>query len=148
MPGPAEMSRVQFSGFPARDTIETRSARMFEMSPQLSQTPLLGRVLVVQVAGLAAAVAMSLVVRTMVPTTSAYVAKAAFVFTAIALVVISYVGDRHPFRTFGPANCVTTFRAALVAMAAALIGEARIDAVAWAAAGIGAATTALDAVDG
>ena len=57
------------------------------------------------------------------------------------------MSERHPFRTFGPANYVTTFRAALPPPAP-LIGEARIDAVAWAAAGIGAATTALDAVDG
>ena len=110
--------------------------------------PLIGRVLVAQMAGLAAAVAMSLVVQRLVPTTAAYVVKAALVFAAIALVAVRYVSERHPFRTFGPANYVTTFRAALVALAAALIGEARIDAVAWAAAGIGAATTALDAVDG
>ena len=121
---------------------------MFEMSPQLSQNPLLGRVLVAQVAGLAAAVAMSRVVQTFVPTTAAYVVKAALVFVAIGLATVFYVRERHPFRTYGPANYVTTFRAALVAVAAALIGEARVDAVAWAAAGIGAATTALDGVDG
>jgi phosphatidylglycerophosphate synthase len=121
---------------------------MFEMSPQLSQTPLLGRVLVAQMAGLAAAVAMSVVVETLVPTTPAYVVKAALVFAVIALVTTFYVNDGHPFRSFGPANYVTTFRAALVAMAAALIGEAPVDAIAWAAAGIGAATTALDGVDG
>ena len=74
--------------------------------------------------------------------------KAALVFAAIALVTLFYVSERHPFHTFGPANYVTTFRAALVALAAALIGEARVDAVAWAAAGIGAATAALDGVDG
>jgi len=42
---------------------------MIEMSPQLSPNPLLARVLVAQMAGLAAAVAMSLVVQTLVPTT-------------------------------------------------------------------------------
>ena len=61
---------------------------MFEMSPQLSQTPLFGRVLVAQMAGLAAAVAMSLVVQALVPTTAAYVVKAALVFAAIALVAV------------------------------------------------------------
>jgi len=121
---------------------------MFEMSPQLSPNPLLARVLVAQMAGLAAAVAMSLVVQTLVPTTGMYAAKAALVFAAIALVTVTYVSERHPFNTFGPANYVTTLRAALVALAAALIGEATVTGVAWAAAGIGAVSTALDGVDG
>jgi len=121
---------------------------MFEMSPQLSPTPLLARVLVAQVAGLAAAVAMSLVVRSLVPTTGMYAAKAGLVFATIALITVISVSERHPFNTFGPANYVTTFRAALVALAAALIGESTVDGVAWTAAGLGAASTALDGVDG
>src|SRR4051812_41728950 len=118
------------------------------MAPQPSSNPLLARVLVAQMAGLGTAVAMSLVVGTLVPTTGLYAAKAGLVFAAIALVTMTYISERHPFNTFGPANYVTTFRAALVALAAALIGEGTIDGVAWAAAGIGAVSTALDGVDG
>jgi phosphatidylglycerophosphate synthase len=80
--------------------------------------------------------------------TSAYALKATAAFAAIAAVVVFRRRAFHPFDRFGLANQVTLTRALLVALAAGLIGEARVPALAAAAAGLGLAATALDGVDG
>src|SRR5689334_8429258 len=61
---------------------------------------------------------------------------------------LRYRRQNHPFPTFGPANTVTTLRAALVSVAAGLIGEPGVTSVAWTAAAAGLAATLLDGVDG
>jgi phosphatidylglycerophosphate synthase len=77
-----------------------------------------------------------------------YAVKAAAVFGAIAAIAATRRRAYHPFRRFGAANQVTTIRALLVSLAAGLIGEARVPAIATAAATVGGAATALDGVDG
>jgi phosphatidylglycerophosphate synthase len=118
------------------------------MSLQASQLSLSSRALVAQVLGLAAAVALSFAIGAVVPTTPGYLLKVSTVFAAMSAIVVGNIGAHHPFRSFGPANHVTTFRAALVALAAGLVGELSTDAVAWAAAGLGVGATMLDGVDG
>jgi phosphatidylglycerophosphate synthase len=118
------------------------------MSWQLPHAPLFGRVLLAQVLGVVTAVAAAAIVGLVVPTTQAYAWKAALACVAIGVVAVGYVRENHPFDAFGAANHVTTFRAVLVALVAALIGEARTDAIAWTAAVISLVATALDGVDG
>jgi phosphatidylglycerophosphate synthase len=105
-------------------------------------------VLGAQLLGLGVAVAVSLALQAVVPTTSGYLAKMSLVFVGISGIVVANVGAHHPFESFGPANHVTTFRAALVAVTAGLIGEPPTIAVAWGAATLGMSATVLDGVDG
>lgn len=77
-----------------------------------------------------------------------YAVKAAAVFGTIAAIAASRRRAHHPFARFGPANQMTTVRALLVSLAAGFIGEARLPAIATAAATVGGAATALDGVDG
>jgi len=80
--------------------------------------------------------------------TDLYPVKSAACFTAIMIVALAQVRAHHPFSRFGPANQLTTMRAALVALAAGCIGEvpdARAAAAAVAAATI---ATLLDGADG
>ena len=121
---------------------------MFLMSWQLPDSPLLGRALVAQVLGIVAAGATASLVALLVPTSQAYLIKAALACAAINMVAIGYLRAHHPFDRFGSANLVTTGRAALVAVVAALVGEATTDGVAWTAAIVTVAVTALDGVDG
>jgi phosphatidylglycerophosphate synthase len=74
--------------------------------------------------------------------------KAGGLFAAIMLIASVQRRTHHPFPVFGPANRVTTVRALLVSIAAALIGEARVPSTALAAAAIATAATLLDGVDG
>ena len=106
------------------------------MSWQLPHAPLFGRVLLAQALGVLTAVAAASIVGLVVPTTQAYAWKAGLACVAIGVVAVGYVRENHPFDAFGAANHVTTFRAVLVALVAALIGEARTDAIAWTAAAI------------
>lgn len=73
--------------------------------------------------------------------------KVLIVFAAIMRLVMRQ-RHLHPFARFGPANLVTTVRAALVSMLAALIGEPGPPLVAVSAAGLAFLTTVLDGVDG
>jgi phosphatidylglycerophosphate synthase len=118
------------------------------MSSQISSPSLVGRVLVTQALGLGVALMLSLALRIAVPTTAAYTGKVALVFVVISAIVISTVDTHHPFQSFGAANQVTTFRAALVALSAGFIGEAPSVGVAWAAATLGFVAATLDGVDG
>jgi phosphatidylglycerophosphate synthase len=121
---------------------------MSAMSWQLPHTPLLGRVVTAQTLGLAATIGLALTLAAALPLTGAYPGKAAVIFAAVAFVVVGYIGGYHPFPQFGPANIVTTMRAALVSLTAALLGEPHLSSVAWAAAVLGGVATALDGVDG
>src|SRR5262245_20519131 len=77
-----------------------------------------------------------------------YALKAAAVFAGVLVLVRVFVARYHPFPRFGPANQVTTVRAALVALVAGLIGEPHLPAYATAAAIISALVATLDFLDG
>ena len=77
-----------------------------------------------------------------------YAVKAGAVFAAILVIVLATVRANHPFARFGPANQVTTLRAALVALVAGLVGERNLPAAGTGAAATSLIVTALDGVDG
>jgi phosphatidylglycerophosphate synthase len=77
-----------------------------------------------------------------------YLLKAGVLFAAMMLLALRHRRGRHPFATFGVANQVTSVRAALVALAAALIGEPPTPFVAMSAVAAGLVATILDGVDG
>ena len=77
-----------------------------------------------------------------------YVVAATGVFLAIMAIAARHVRAHHPFAHFGPANHVTTGRAALVALVAPLVGEPASAAIAAAAVGVAVICVLLDGLDG
>lgn len=76
-----------------------------------------------------------------------YPAVAALLFGATMTLAVVFA-EAHPFPVFGPANLVTTARAALLALTAALIGQPVSTPVAAAAIVMGVAAILLDGADG
>ena len=110
--------------------------------------PLRASVLTSKLIALAAVVALAGAARAALPLGDAYALKAAVLFAAITGLSIGFLQQHHPFERFGPANQITTLRAMLVALVAALVGEPRVPAIATAAVGASLAVTLLDGVDG
>lgn len=79
---------------------------------------------------------------------STYAPKAFASFAVVAALIVATLPEHHPFARFGWANHVTLVRAALVALAAALIGEGDAPRIMAFAAALGGAAVALDFVDG
>jgi phosphatidylglycerophosphate synthase len=79
---------------------------------------------------------------------STYAPKAVAGVAAIAILIVATLPGHHPFARFGWANHVTLARAALVALAAALIGAGDAPRTMAFAAALGGAAVALDFVDG
>jgi phosphatidylglycerophosphate synthase len=121
---------------------------MFGMSWQLPRAPLLGRFVTAQsvavLSTLAAGAALSLWLRT----SPSYPFRAVLLFGVIGAIALGHLHEKHPFATLGPANQVTTLRAAIVALVAALIAEPHTVLVAWTVALLALTTTILDGVDG
>jgi phosphatidylglycerophosphate synthase len=101
-----------------------------------------------QAAGLVAATAAAALIAAQIPAGGAYLLKATLVDLAVGMAVLLSIGRGYLFDRVGPANVVTTIRAALVASAAGLIGEPPTPALAHAAAALAAAVMLLDGVDG
>jgi phosphatidylglycerophosphate synthase len=80
--------------------------------------------------------------------TATFIVKTIAGCAAIAIVARRSARAHHPFPRLGPANQVTMVRALMVALIAALIGEATLPALARAAAAAAAIATVLDGVDG
>ena len=98
--------------------------------------------------GLAAAVALASAARAGLPLGDRYPLNAAGLFAAVSGLSIGFLQQHHPFARFGAANQITTLRAILAALVAAMVGEPRVPAVAYAAVAASAAITLLDGVDG
>jgi phosphatidylglycerophosphate synthase len=92
--------------------------------------------------------ATAFAVRTFMSVSIWYPVKVVAVFLAAMLLAIIWVATHHPFERFGPANQVTTARAALVALVASLIGEPVMCAAAMFAAAVSLIITLLDGLDG
>jgi phosphatidylglycerophosphate synthase len=110
--------------------------------------PLRASVLTSKLVALAAVVALAGAARAALPLGDAYALKAAVLFAGVTGLSIGFLQQHHPFERFGPANQITTLRAMLVALVAALVGEARVPAIATAAVAASLAVTLLDGVDG
>jgi phosphatidylglycerophosphate synthase len=83
-----------------------------------------------------------------VPVTMRFPLAASSIFAAVMLLAIRKLPTYHPFDRFGPANQVTTVRAALTAFVAGLAGEPSVPAVAAAAAIAASIATIIDGMDG
>ena len=116
---------------------------------QLPADPLRVSVMATQAITLAAIVAFGIAVRGLgLPISVWYPLKAGAVFVGIMGVALQRLRRHHPHESFGPANQVTTLRSALVALAAALVGEGSDPAGAGFAVVISVLATALDGLDG
>jgi len=115
---------------------------------QLPAAPLRASAVATVVAGFAGAIAIAELARGVLPVGGIYAVKAGAIFSIVMLVALGFLPRHHPFARFGPANQVTTIRAMLVALIAALIGEPRFPAVATSAAAATVAVSALDGIDG
>jgi len=114
----------------------------------LPVAPLRASAVTATVAGVAGAFVLAEASRSLLPVGDLYAVKAAAIFAIVMLFALGFLARHHPYPRFGPANQVTTLRAVLVALVAALIGEPRFPAVATSAAAAGAVISVLDGVDG
>src|SRR5262245_57357890 len=72
---------------------------------------------------LAVAVLLAWAARFVLPVSTLFPAVVTLIFAAVMLLVIGSLPHRHPFGRFGAANQVTTIRAALAVLVAALVAE-------------------------
>lgn len=115
---------------------------------QFPSAPLRSSVLTSKLIALGAVVAVAGAARAALPLGDAYALKAAVLFSAIIGLSIGFLQQHHPFERFGPANQITTVRAMVVALVAALTGEPRVPAIATAAVAASLAVILLDGLDG
>jgi len=115
---------------------------------QLPAAPLRASAVATVVAGFAGAIAIAELARGVLPVGGIYAVKAGAIFSIVMIVALGFLPRHHPFARFGPANQITTMRAMLVALVAALIGEPRFPHVATSAAAATVVVSALDGVDG
>lgn len=115
---------------------------------RLPDAPLRASAVTATLIGLVAVVALASVAGAGLPLGKRYPLKAAGLFLAISGLSIGFLQQHHPFARFGAANQITTLRAILVVLVAALVGEPRLPAVATAAVAASVAVTLLDGVDG
>jgi phosphatidylglycerophosphate synthase len=98
--------------------------------------------------GVAGVAGAALVIAPWPQATAGYPWIAAAAFAAMMALVLSTVATHHPFAQFGAANYVTMIRAALVALAAALLVEPPTAVIAWGVVGATACLAVLDGLDG
>jgi phosphatidylglycerophosphate synthase len=116
---------------------------------QLPHGPLCTSVISTQVIAMVAVALVIVYARAAgLPLGAWYPLKTVGVFTAMMLIALGRVRGHHPHASFGPANQITTARAALVALVTGVIGEEPAPAVAECAAITALLATALDGVDG
>jgi phosphatidylglycerophosphate synthase len=103
---------------------------------------------VVLAVGIGSTAGLASIVGSWIEGGAAYPLKAAAFFAVLAAAVVSVAGAQHPHPRFGPANVVTTIRAMLAALAAALIGYPASPDVLWSVIGLTVLMAALDGLDG
>jgi phosphatidylglycerophosphate synthase len=121
---------------------------MLAMSWQLPRAPLRDRALLLLVLGTAVTGLLADGASVLVATGGLYRLKATAVFAGIAAIALGHLRDHHPFGSLGPANLMTSGRAMLVGLTAALIGAPVTQGTALLAAVLGVIVTLLDGVDG
>jgi len=110
--------------------------------------PLTARVAIAGVLGLIGVAVFAAAARTVLPLGGFYAVKSAGIMALVMIVAASRAGAHHPSSRFGPANLMTTVRAALVALVGGLIGEPAAPPVAATAVGVAAIVVMLDGTDG
>jgi phosphatidylglycerophosphate synthase len=115
---------------------------------RLPDAPLRASAVTTALLALLAVIALAEVARAVLPLGNLYAVKAGAIFTVVILVSLGFLQRHHPFTRFGAANQITTIRAMLVALIAALLGEPRFPTVAAGAAMTGLLAASLDGMDG
>jgi phosphatidylglycerophosphate synthase len=115
---------------------------------RLPDAPLRASAVVTALLALVVVIGIAEVARAVLPLGSLYAVKAGATFATIMLWSFGFLRRHHPFARFGAANQMTTVRAMLVALIAALFGEPRFPIVATAAAMTSLLASSLDGVDG
>jgi len=115
---------------------------------RLPDAPLRASAVATTLLALVAVVAIAASARVVIPLGDLYAVKAGATFAGVMLLSFGFLRRHHPFSRFGAANQITTIRAMLVALIAALLGEPRIPIVAATAAMTSLLAAALDGVDG
>jgi len=77
-----------------------------------------------------------------------YPLRALAVLATLITTVLWVAGDQHPYPVIGLANYVTAARAALVALAASVLGQPTSSEILWALVALTVVASALDGVDG
>jgi phosphatidylglycerophosphate synthase len=95
-----------------------------------------------------AAIVIALISAPLIGAGPGYLMKTVGLFAIVSALVLGGVGAHHPFSRIGPANQVTLFRAALVAVAVGQVGEPPSAQAAWLAVGMTSLAAILDGVDG
>ena len=103
---------------------------------------------VVLASGLVSTAALGWMIGPWIDDGAAYPFKAAAFFGALFASVAWVAGASHPYARFGPANCVTTVRAVLAALAAGVVGHPASPTVLWSVIWLTAIVALLDGVDG
>lgn len=98
--------------------------------------------------GLAVVLFVSLGLQSVLRLGALDIARATALFVFIMILAVRYLPAAHPFTQFGPANQITTLRAALVSLAGGFVGAPDGTLIAWTAASLATLTTLLDGVDG
>ena len=133
-PRPGSATQNARASAVTRDTITFHPAQMISSHWQLPAAPLRASAVATVVAGFAGAIAIAELARGVLPVGGIYAVKAGAIFSIVMIVALGFLPRHHPFARFGPANQITTMRAMLVALVAALIGEPRFPNVATGAA--------------
>lgn len=115
---------------------------------RLPDAPLRASAVTTALLALVAVIAIAKVARAVLPLGDLYAVKAGATFAIVMLLSFGFLQRHHPFSRFGAANQITTIRAMLVALIAALFGEPPFPIVAAGAAATSVLVTALDGVDG
>ena len=115
---------------------------------RLPDAPLRASAVATHLVALVAVAALAAAARAALPLSALYAAKASAAFAALMLVSLGFLQQHHPFTRFGPANQVTTMRAAAAALIVGLVGEAPLPALAAGAVVASLVATTLDGVDG
>lgn len=115
---------------------------------QWPDAPLRTSALGTSAVALAALATVAWIAHAALPVSARVPVAAGGVFAGVMLLAIGRLGGHHPFDRFGPANQISTVRAALVALAAALSLEPGLPVVAAATSAAALVATALDGLDG
>ena len=115
---------------------------------RLPQHPLRASAATAKLVGLVFVVGIAALIRGALSFGELYPVKAGVLFALISILAIGFLHSNHPFAQFGPGNQLTTARAMLVALVAAMIGETGLTQVQTGAAGASLLVVALDGLDG
>ena len=115
---------------------------------QLPESALRASFFATQLTGLAVVEACAWAIRAALHLSAFYPLAAGLLFTIVMLTGLGFLSGSHACSRFGSANQITTIRAMLVALIAALIGELTSPAAATLAVSAGLIVTLLDGVDG